>query len=394
MKKEFTRRAHFVLPLYIALVAGCTQSPDESKSDTPLRPIHALEFEFTEKTETLAIVLADLNGDTHPDLLEGIAGAPNQVYINNGTEDPFLDVAPTIIAGGNRFTIDVVLSDIDQDGDLDMLEAALGKNFFRINSGSATQFKFEPAAMLNSDNYPTYTLAVTDLNGDNYPDLIVGNSQKHTNQLMMNVATPPYFAHQIAMELGIDKDTTEEILLVDVNGDGNLDLLAANAGEPNRIYINSGEAPYFSTSTNIVEKPYYGFSITTGDVNGDGKLDIVCGNLGKNCLFLNAGDRYSTIEFGDDQVITRSVILYDIDNDTHPDLIVGNQDGQNRIFWNTGASPYFTLDNSQPFGSPDSSTRTMRLADVNSDGRPEIVVGNAGGQANQILSIPSRNEVH
>ncbi|MFP6584382.1 MAG: VCBS repeat-containing protein [Candidatus Hydrogenedentota bacterium] len=367
------------------IIVGCSNDSQPSQSDSVEQEFKPIDFTFSEKTETLALVLADVDNDDDLDLIEGIAGAPNQLYLNNGSPDPFNGVTPVAITTGNHFTIDVALSDIDLDGDPDYFEATLGANFFRLNNGS---FELLPETILNSKALPTYTLAIGDINGDSYPDIIVGNSQKNLNQIMLNKTTAPYFDSSEATDLGVDKDTTEEILLADLNKDGHLDLLAVNAGEPNRIYINSGTPPFFAESRDIVPKPYYGFSITTGDVDGDGDLDIVCGNLGQNSLFINNGDTFSSSEFGVKDIITRKVFLEDLNADGRPDLIVANQDAENHIYWNTGTAPFFTLDSSLAFGAKDGSTRAMVIEDVNGDGVKEIIAGNAASQSNRVFSVP------
>jgi hypothetical protein len=42
-------------------------------------------------------VIGDLNGDGAPDIVVGINGGPPVVYLNNGTADPFANVAPVDI---------------------------------------------------------------------------------------------------------------------------------------------------------------------------------------------------------------------------------------------------------------------------------------------------------
>jgi len=78
------------------------------------------------------------------------------------------------------------------------------------------------------------------------------------------------------------ENNTQSVALADIDGDGDLDLVAGNdAGEPNRVYTNDGSGNFTDSgqmlgSNNTV-------SVALADIDGDGDLDLVAGNFNWGC---------------------------------------------------------------------------------------------------------------
>ena len=78
--------------------------------------------------------------------------------------------------------------------------------------------------------------------------------------------------------------------LADVDGDGDLDLLIGNSGQPNRLYLSNGSG-VFSSFTNVTSDAHKTLSLCIGDVDGDGDLDLIAGNNSGqvNRVYFNGG---------------------------------------------------------------------------------------------------------
>ena len=67
-----------------------------------------------------------------------------------------------------------------------------------------------------------------------------------------------------------------------MDGDGDLDLVAGYVNDQtNRLCLNSGTAAPFNgvTGSDLTTDAHSTYSVALGDVDGDGDLDHVAGNL-------------------------------------------------------------------------------------------------------------------
>ena len=78
--------------------------------------------------------------------------------------------------------------------------------------------------------------------------------------------------------------------LGDVDGDGDLDLIAGNVTQANRVYLGNGNGTF--ASGNDIDTPAKNTrAMTLGDVDGDGDLDIIAINYNDvNRKYLSNGN--------------------------------------------------------------------------------------------------------
>mgnify|MGYP003326532276 FL=1 len=81
---------------------------------------------------------------------------------------------------------------------------------------------------------------------------------------------------------------TYSLGVVDVDGDNDLDVVAGNEGQINRLYLGDGSGG-FSSGSDMTSDAHGTKSLSVGDVDGDGDLDLILGNNGQaNRLYRNA----------------------------------------------------------------------------------------------------------
>jgi hypothetical protein len=342
--------------------------------------------------DTYSVALGDMDGDGDLDLVAGNDGA-NRLYLNNGTADPFSGVVGSDISSDVHSTYSVRLADVDGDGDLDLVAGDRSQaNSLYLNNGTGDPFSGVVGSDISSDVHSTYSVRLADVDGDGDLDLVAGNYSE-TNRLYLNDGTADPFSGVVGSDISSDMHETDSVALADLDGDGDLDLVVGNyTDRVNRLYLNNGTADPFSgvTGVDISSDAHFTTSVALGDLDGDGDQDLVAGNDSQtNRLYLNNGsaDPFSGVTGADissDAHDTQSIALGDVDGDGDLDLTAGNFGQANRLYLNNGSADPFSGVTGADISSDVHSTYSVRLADVDGDGSLDLLAGNYGGQINRL----------
>jgi hypothetical protein len=363
----------------------------------------------------------DIDCDGQIDLLIGRLIGTVTRYEETGTDangvprfqhitDSFEDIEIVAQLGSRHGANTMALGDVDNDGDEDLFwgdyfEAGI---LFLENTGtcrspslngSPRPFPIADPLATSGYNAPT----VGDVDGDGDEDLLVGVLGGAFNP---NTTTTDNFHYLEQLASGAFEARTSRFIsmldfggetipvVVDLDGDGDLDLLVGNKieqGDPLNgklyRYINQGtaQAPAFAPAGALDVGSGYHLLPAFGDLDADGDLDAIVGTWEDQVrMYRNdATDGSIELTLVDSAVVTltrgrnATPAVGDVDGDGDLDLFVGESSGMVNYYENTGDArrPEFTLI-SDEYLDIDVGRRSMPvLRDIDQDGDLDLLVG-------------------
>ncbi len=344
---------------------------------------------YTAPDVSEAVTAGDIDGDGDIDIVVGITGLNEMgtgvaLYRNNG-DGSF--TPPVVVPSGGTAPTDVALADLNNDGRLDIIVAHFRSNLIGIltNQGGGT---FSSPATVSCPDMP-YQVASADLNGDGWRDIVVtggphNSGSQHWVRVFMNNGSGGFGSSVLYAPIFSGIRFYPCIALGDVDLDGDIDVVYAHTGLRNTVgtYVvallrNQGNGT-LASPTGIVLGDFSGSfdSIALVDVTGDGRLDIL-GTLGSNQgwgVLPNTGGgnfgafrRYVTAEYPHD------VHPADVDGDNDVDVVTTN--------WLSIEIGVHTNPGNGDFSTPVAATlrsgtyQGFETGDVNHDGKLDVVIG-------------------
>lgn len=216
----------------------------------------------------------------------------NRVYVNNGSGFFTDETSTRHPLGTTCEPMDAIFGDIDNDFDIDVRTASTATNASRLyrNNGAGV---FTTVAGVPADG-GCYSYDFGDIDNDGDLDMLGANGGPGTVEiLLVNNGTGTYTdgSSQLLSNPNIDDNDSK---FFDYDNDGDMDLLiAALGGTTERILNNNGSGVFSLASGVISLQTDSSLDIEVADLNGDGKLDIVTaqgesGNF-QNRIYINNG---------------------------------------------------------------------------------------------------------
>lgn len=332
-------------------------------------------------------------------------GAPMFEHINDRFEDIEIVAQFGSLHGANT----MAFGDIDADGDQDLFWG----DFFEpgillIENGGTCQspsyrgtprpFPLGDPLLTSGYNAPT----VGDVDGDGLPDMIAGvlggafnpNTTSVDNLNYLRQRQDGGFEHVTSRLISmIDVGSESAPVLVDLDGDGDLDLVVGNKIDQDdsqngslTIFLNEGTptAPRFEEGGRLELGGGYHPVPAFGDLTGDGEADIMLGTWSDEVRYLSGESSDPTeFELVDSAFVTiprgrnTTPTLGDLDGDGDLDLLVGEASGTLNYYENVGTRtrPEFELA-AEDFADIDVGRRSApRLHDLDGNGRLDLLVG-------------------
>ena len=241
----------------------------------------SMRYDFADpsfQSQLQGLAIADFNHDGRVDFACGMRWYDTVYVFTNHTAGRFSLASTSVVSS---YVVGLVAPDVNRDGWADLVSAnwqngtlSVMTNDHKGAFGLATNLTVGAAAS---------TVTSADVNGDGWPDLISSDStQQPVNALtvFLNDGRGGFIEDARLLVPGKPADG---LAVADLNGDGWVDLVSANAGNDTcSVFTNNGRGKFTLAATLAVGSTP--INVVAVDLNRDGLPDLVTANLNADTI--------------------------------------------------------------------------------------------------------------
>jgi hypothetical protein len=371
------------------------------------------------------VVVADVNGDGHPDVLfatgsdAGQYASTVEVAFGDGT-GALSSQGPAVAAGNVPYLANFAVADVNGDGKLDIVTFNSGSVSVFPGTGTGTFSATPTASYAASDGPGDQQPAIADYNNDGKADIVYVDSGLEVASFFAGNGDGTFHGAPVITPGGVNPAFIIVLGSGDINGDGIPDLLAYDTsliysgqattpaivslisdgkGNFKEVTALSAAAVETLTPTAAGNNPNLAVSSTVVDLNGDGRADMLLSNGGGIYTALaNADGTFQTPALVPGLPIDCLPSLADagnIDGSGHTSLVVaypgdafcggsGSNPSGVIVLINDGHANF----TASLFGVG-SALYQARLVDLNGDGYPDLVASDVSAYTNNVYVVPN-----
>ena len=276
-----------------------------------------------------------------------------------------------LVIATNRFEA-ASLFDINRDGKTDIFCGDAwyaGPDFKSVGTAGPVQ--------AFNDYFEDFAALPMDVDGDGWTDVVTGGWFTGKIRWRRNPQGDPAkpWVEAVLGEVG----AMETLLACDLDGDGRKELLGNTPGSPQKALRQKTDAagkPLPEFEAVMITPDHLGHGLGCGDVNGDGRPDLVYSGGWRE----NPGGALGQAPWPDHREFSTGsssipMLVADANGDGLADLIVGQAHGYGLDWWEQRLDAGKRTWKKHPIDSLSSQFHFLAWADIDQDGRGEIVTG-------------------
>jgi hypothetical protein len=319
------------------------------------------------------IYSADLDNDGDMDIIS-VSTFDNFIawYENVDGEGNF-SLPKRISSSQNDGAFSIYASDLDNDGDLDILSASLYDNDIAWYENTDGNGNFGPLQIISKEGINARSVYASDIDNDGDMDVLSASNQQIAWH--ENIDGKGNFSAQKVIStsvLGAYLIRTE-----DIDMDGDLDVVSASQFD-NKLawYENTDGNGNFSSQKIITSNANFIYSFSFGDLDGDAITDIsyTSATLNKIAWFKNTDGKGN---FGNENIIStsasfvKSILNCDVDDDGDLDILATLN---NKIVWYENTDGKGSFGNEKVISSNMPNSQSIYASDIDGDSDLDIIV--------------------
>ncbi len=241
---------------------------------------------------------------------------------------------------------------------------------FSINA----QIDFEAHIIVDShpDVSGPYNLVSADIDGDGDKDIVATSTNGDKVVWFENLDGQGNFSEPRIIASNLEY--TLDIAVADVDGDGDLDVIAVSTFDNKIVWFENLGLGTFG-SLQLIATLQGAQTVQAKDIDGDGDIDIIVGGDNK-VIWLENLDGLGT--FGPEKIVTNNVVstesieVVDVDGDGDMDVVVADWLGD-KVAWYENIDGQGTFGPERIIANETTGTHTIVVKDINNDGNLDVV---------------------
>jgi hypothetical protein len=286
----------------------------------------------------------------------------------------------------------IALGDVNRDGKLDLVVAGKFGVTVLLGRGDGG-FHVPPGGTLHEAAPPT-EMVLTDLNRDGRLDLALANHDSYAVTILLGGDQWDFRPATTLIMRDGHQPHTHGLHAGDLNGDGAVDLVSVNSND-NDVSIAFGDGKggftHVPSSFAVGRSPYPG---ALADLNGDGNLDIVATTTGRHTHSEESSSNALTVLFGDGRggfrkstiplrtVLPWFVAVADVNGDRKLDMVATHAERNELSVLLGDGQGAFTESAGSPFDLGHYAWH-QAVVDLNCDGKVDVVA--AAGEGARVM---------